>query len=52
MKSTPKPSPFDWKAKAGSSLFTPAERVSMNHFAIAKTLEKKEMKHYSKAGTK
>lgn len=51
MKSTPKPSPFDWK-KSSTSLFTKAEKASMNHFAIAKTLERKEMKHYSKAGTK
>lgn len=51
MKSTPKPSPFDWK-KSAKSLFTPAEKASMNHFAIAKTLERKEMKHYSKAGAK
>lgn len=52
MKSTPKPSVFDWKAKPKSELFSTAERASMNHFAIAKTLERKEMKHYSKAGAK
>jgi hypothetical protein len=51
MKSTPKPSPFDWKAKP-KSLFSAAEKASMNHFAVAKTLERKEMKHYSKAGAK
>jgi len=52
MKSTPKPSPFDWKAKPKSELFTQAERMNMNHFAVAKTLERKEMKYYSKAGAK
>jgi hypothetical protein len=51
MKSTPKPSPFDWKS-SGKSLFTPAEKASMNHFAVTKSIERKEMKTYSKAGTK
>jgi hypothetical protein len=51
MKSTPKPSPFDWKAKP-KSLFSAAEKASMNNFAVTKTLERKEMKYYSKAGAK
>jgi hypothetical protein len=50
MKST-KPSPFDWKAK-GPSLFTKTERSSMNFFAVTKKTDRKEMKIYSKAGTK
>jgi hypothetical protein len=50
MKST-KPSPFDWRAKP-ASLFTKTEKSNMNSFVIAKTLERKEMKYYSKAGIK
>jgi hypothetical protein len=46
-----KPSPFDWKAK-GPSLFTRTEKSSINAFAVTKKTERKEMKIYSKAGTK
>jgi hypothetical protein len=50
MKST-KPSPFDWKATP-ASLFTPSEKSNMRSFAVAKTIERKEMKTYSRAGAK
>ena len=46
-----KPSPFDWKAKP-STLFTPQEKASMRVFAVTKSIERKEMKIYSKAGAK
>lgn len=46
-----KPSPFDWKAKS-ASLFTPAEKSSMRHFAVTKSTERKQMKTYSRAGAK
>jgi len=46
MKSTP--SPFDWSSKK-PSLFSNAERASMNSFAVAKTLERKNTHYYSKA---
>jgi phosphoribosyl-AMP cyclohydrolase len=47
MKST-KPSPFDWASKK-PSLFTNAEKASMNSFAVAKTLDRKNTHFYSKA---
>lgn len=50
MKST-KPSPFDWKSKP-TTLFTKAEKSSMNSFAVTKNTERREMKIYSKAGSK
>jgi len=50
MKST-KPSPFDWQNKK-PSLFTRAEKSSMNFFAVTKKTERKELKIYSKAGAK
>ena len=46
-----KPSPFDWKTKP-ASLFTKAEKSTMNVFAVTKNTERKEMKTYSKAGIK
>lgn len=50
MKST-KPSPFNWQAKP-ATLFTRTEKSSMMAFAVTKTLERKQMKTYSKAGAK
>jgi hypothetical protein len=50
MKST-KPSPFDWQAKP-ATLFTPQEKASMRIFAVTKSIDRKEMKTYSKAGAK
>jgi hypothetical protein len=50
MKST-KPSPFNWQAKP-ATLFTATEKSNMKAFAVAKTLDRKEMKTYSKAGAK
>jgi hypothetical protein len=50
MKST-KPSPFDWQAKP-ATLFTKTEKSSMRAFAVAKTLERKQMKTFSRAGAK
>jgi phosphoribosyl-AMP cyclohydrolase len=47
MKST-KPSPFDWAAKK-PTLFTSAERASMNSFAVAKSMDRKTTHYYSKA---
>lgn len=47
MKSTVK-SAFDLTVKK-PSLFSKAEKASMNHFAIAKTLERKDTHFYSKA---
>jgi hypothetical protein len=47
MKST-NPSPFDWASKK-PSLFTKAEKSSMNSFAVAKTLDRKTTHYYSKA---
>jgi len=46
-----KPSPFDWKATP-ATLFTPTEKANMRHFVVAKSLERKDMKFYSKAGAK
>jgi hypothetical protein len=50
MKST-KPNPFDWRSKP-ASLFTPSEKASMNFFVLAKSVQPKEMKTYSRAGAK
>lgn len=47
MKSTVK-SPFDLTVKK-PSLFSNAEKASMNNFAVAKTLERKTTHYYSKA---
>ena len=46
-----KPSPFDWRSKP-ATLFTPSEKATMRAFAVAKTLERKQMATYSKAGAK
>jgi hypothetical protein len=46
-----KPSPFDWNTKK-STLFTTTEKANMKSFAVAKSIERKEMKTFSRAGAK